>query len=46
MLTGRVRHMVAFALAHPDGSAEERDFLGGHESAVYYASAGKAGARP
>lgn len=27
MTAGRVRHTVAFALAHPRGSAQERDFL-------------------
>jgi hypothetical protein len=24
---GRIRHTVSFTLAHPEGSAEERDFL-------------------
>ena len=27
METGRIRHTVSFTLAHPTGSAEERDFL-------------------
>ena len=27
MTPGRIRHTVAFALAHPEGSAAERDFL-------------------
>lgn len=27
MLAPRIRHTVAFTLAHADGSAEERDFL-------------------
>jgi hypothetical protein len=27
MTAGRVRHTVAFTLAHPEGSAAERDFL-------------------
>jgi hypothetical protein len=27
MVAGRIRHTVAFTLAHPEGSAEERDFL-------------------
>ena len=27
MIAGRIRHTVAFALAHPEGSKEERDFL-------------------
>jgi hypothetical protein len=27
MIAGRIRHTVAFTLAHPEGSAEERDFL-------------------
>jgi hypothetical protein len=27
MISGRIRHTVAFTLAHSDGSAEERDFL-------------------
>jgi hypothetical protein len=27
MIAGRIRHTVAFTLAHPGGSAEERDFL-------------------
>ena len=27
MIEGRIRHTVAFTLAHPEGSAEERDFL-------------------
>jgi Stress responsive A/B Barrel Domain len=27
MTAGRIRHTVAFALAHPGGSAAERDFL-------------------
>ena len=27
MIAGRIRHTVAFTLAHPDGSAAERDFL-------------------
>jgi hypothetical protein len=27
MVAGRIRHSVAFALAHPEGSAAERDFL-------------------
>lgn len=27
MLEGRIRHTVAFTLAHPKNSAEERDFL-------------------
>lgn len=27
MLAPRIRHTVAFALAHPAGSEEERDFL-------------------
>jgi hypothetical protein len=27
MTAGRIRHTVAFALAHPEGSAAERDFL-------------------
>ena len=27
MISGRIRHTVAFTLAHPEGSAEERDFL-------------------
>jgi hypothetical protein len=27
MVEGRIRHTVAFVLAHPDGSAEEREFL-------------------
>ena len=27
MIAGRIRHTVAFTLAHQEGSAEERDFL-------------------
>jgi hypothetical protein len=27
MNAGRIRHTVAFTLAHPEGSAAERDFL-------------------
>jgi hypothetical protein len=27
MIAGRIRHTVVFRLAHPEGSAEERDFL-------------------
>ena len=27
MTAGRIRHTVAFTLSHPQGSAEERDFL-------------------
>ena len=27
MIPGRIRHTVAFTLAHPEGSAAERDFL-------------------
>ena len=27
MIAGRIRHTVSFTLAHPEGSAEERDFL-------------------
>ena len=27
MIAGCIRHTVAFTLAHPEGSAEERDFL-------------------
>ena len=27
MKEGRIRHTVTFALVHPEGSAEERDFL-------------------
>jgi hypothetical protein len=27
MIAGRIRHTVAFTLAHPEGSASERDFL-------------------
>jgi hypothetical protein len=27
MTVGRIRHTVAFTLAHPEGSAAERDFL-------------------
>ena len=27
MIAGRIRHTVAFTLAHPAGSAEERNFL-------------------
>ena len=27
MIAGRIRHTVAFTLAHPESSAEERDFL-------------------
>ena len=27
MNEGRIRHTVAFALVHPEGSAGERDFL-------------------
>src|SRR6266513_5224942 len=27
MIAGRIRHTVAFTLAHPEGSAAERDFL-------------------
>jgi hypothetical protein len=27
MESGRIRHTVSFTLAHPAGSAEERDFL-------------------
>jgi heme-degrading monooxygenase HmoA len=27
MIGGRIRHTVAFSLAHPEGSEEERDFL-------------------
>jgi hypothetical protein len=27
MISGRIRHTVAFTLAHPEGSAAERDFL-------------------
>ena len=27
MIPGRIRHTVAFALAHSEGSAAERDFL-------------------
>ena len=27
MTSGRIRHTVAFTLAHPEGSAAERDFL-------------------
>ena len=31
MNEGRIRHTVTFALVHPEGSAEERDFLGAAE---------------
>jgi hypothetical protein len=31
MVAGRIRHTVAFTLVHPEGSAEERDFLGAAE---------------
>ena len=31
MIEGRIRHTVAFAPAHPEGSAEEREFLGAAE---------------
>jgi hypothetical protein len=31
MIDGRIRHTVAFTLAHPEGSAEERDFLAAAE---------------
>ena len=31
MIEGRIRHTVAFTLAHPEGSAEERDFLAAAE---------------
>lgn len=27
MIAGRIRHTVVFKLVHPEGSAEERDFL-------------------
>jgi hypothetical protein len=27
MIAGRIRHTVAFTVAHPEGSAAERDFL-------------------
>src|SRR5437763_8723529 len=27
MIAGRIRHTVAFTLGHPNGSAQERDFL-------------------
>jgi hypothetical protein len=27
VIAGRLRHTVAFTLAHPEGSPEERDFL-------------------
>jgi stress responsive alpha/beta barrel protein len=27
MIAGRIRHTVAFTLVHPEGSAQERDFL-------------------
>ena len=27
MIAGRIRHTVAFTLAHPQGSPQERDFL-------------------
>ena len=27
MIAGRIRHTVAFTLAHPEGSAQEQDFL-------------------
>ena len=27
MIAGRIRHTVTFTLAHPEGSAAERDFL-------------------
>ena len=27
MIAGRIRHTVSFTLAHPEGSAEEREFL-------------------
>ena len=27
MIAGRIRHTVAFTLSHPEGSAEEQDFL-------------------
>ena len=27
MIAGRIRHTVAFALAHPEDSAQEQDFL-------------------
>ena len=32
MVAGRIRHTVAFTLAHRRGSAEERDFLQAAES--------------
>jgi heme-degrading monooxygenase HmoA len=32
MVAGRIRHTVAFTLAHRQGSAEERDFLQAAES--------------
>ena len=31
MIEGRIRHTVAFTLAHPEGSAEEQDFLAAAE---------------
>jgi hypothetical protein len=31
MTSGRIRHTVAFALVHPEGSPEERDFLAAAE---------------
>ena len=31
MTAGRIRHTVAFSLAHPSGSAEEREFLAAAE---------------
>jgi Stress responsive A/B Barrel Domain len=31
MTPGRIRHTVAFTLAHPEGSAAERDFLAAAE---------------
>ena len=31
MNTGRIRHTVAFTLAHPGGSSEEQDFLAAAE---------------
>ena len=44
MISGRIRHTVAFTLAHPEKSSGERDFLeaadDGDEGmfAVYYAN--------
>ena len=32
MKAGRIRHTVAFTLAHPEGSAAERDFLSAAEA--------------